>query len=110
MSIDTQKLSEAIVTTKRMLRSQLPGYAKAFTEVEDHIKHELDEVQELRVRGKSVIPEIDYSDIATTRVRADRVQAVKRRGAAVVRRVFSYQQADAWNEELADYIIRNGYY
>lgn len=110
MSIDTQKLIETIVSTKRMLRSQPLSYAKVFAEVEDYVKREVDEVQEARARGKSVIPEIDYPDITSGRVRDSQVQSIKRRGAVVVRRVFSQQQAGAWNEELADYIIRNGYY
>ena len=110
MSIDTQKLIETIVATKRMLRSQLPSYAKVFAEVEECMKREVDEVQKARDLGKSVIPEIDYADIAAGRVGGGQVQAIKRRGAVVVRRVFSQQQAGAWNEELADYITRNGYY
>jgi hypothetical protein len=110
MSIDTQKLSETIVATKRMLRSQLPSYAKVFAQVEDYIKREVDEVRETRSLDKAVIPEIDYAEITAGRISDGQVEAIKRRGAVVVRRVFSQQQAGAWNEELADYITRNGYY
>src|SRR5262245_17710373 len=110
MSIDTHKLIETIVATKRMLRSQLPSYAKVFAEVEECMKREVDEVQKARALGKSVIPEIDYEDITAGRVSDGQVQAIKHRGAVVVRRVFLQQQAGAWNEELADYITRNGYY
>jgi hypothetical protein len=110
MSIDTRKLIETIVATKRMLRSQLPSYAKVFAEVEDEMKREVDEVQEVKARGKSVIPEIDYVDITSGRVSDSQVQSIKRRGAVVVRRVFSQHEAGEWNQELADYITRNGYY
>jgi len=110
MSMDTQRLAETIVATKQMLRSQLPGYSKIFAEVEEHIKREVDEVQELGARATPVIPEIDYADIVDSRIGASQVQAIKRRGAVIVRRVFSRQEAGTWNEELADYIIGNGYY
>jgi uncharacterized protein DUF1479 len=110
MTIDTAKLGETILATKRLLRSRLPSYAKVFAEVEGYMKREVDEMQELKAIGKSVIPEIDYTDVAAGRISDDQMQAIKRRGAVVVRRVFSQQQAEEWNDELADYIIRNGYY
>jgi hypothetical protein len=110
MSIDTQKLTETIVSAKRILRGQSLSYARAFAEVEDYVKREVDDVQDERARGKSVIPEINYGDITSGRVSDRQIQSIKQRGAVVVRRVFSQQQAGEWNDELADYIIRNGYY
>ena len=110
MSINTEKLAETIVSTKRMLRIQLLSYAKVFDDVEDYLKREVDEIQEAKALGKSVIPEIDYAAITSGRVTESQVQAIKQRGSVVVRRVFSQQQARAWNDELVDYIIRNGYY
>src|SRR4029450_1946912 len=100
MSINTQKLAETIVSTKRMLRIQLLSYAKVFDDVEDYLKREVDEIQEAKALGKSVIPEIDYAAITSGRVTESQVQAIKQRGSVVVRRVFSQQQARAWNDEL----------
>src|SRR5262245_41476356 len=110
MSINTGKLAETIVSTKRMLRNQPLSYAKVFAEVANYIREEVEVIQEERGRGKPVIPEIDYADITAGRINESQVQAIKRRGSVVVRRVVSQQQARAWNDELADYIIRNGYY
>jgi len=110
MSIDTERLIETIVSTKSLLRKQIPNYAKVFAEVVEYMNQEVEAVREERARGKSVIPEIDYASIISGGVNETQLQLVKRRGAVVIRRVFSHQQATEWNEELGDYIIRNGYY
>jgi hypothetical protein len=110
MSIDTQNLADVIVSTKRQLRKQIPNYTKVFAEVLEHVNQEVEAIQEERMRGKSVIPEIDYVDLVSNQVNDRQLQSLKRRGAVVIRRVFSHEQAEAWNDELADYTIRNGYY
>jgi hypothetical protein len=110
MSIDTQRLPDLIVSTKALLRKQIPSYAEVFAEVSECMNQEVEAVQEQRARGHSVIPEIDYASIISGRVNETQLQLVKRRGAVVVRGVFSHQQATAWNDELAEYIISNGYY
>ncbi len=110
MNIDSQRLTETIVATKRLLRSQIPGYASVFREVEGHIRREVETIQNRRARGEPVIPELDYADIAASRVSADREREIKRHGAVVVRQVFPRAQAEAWNEELGEYLQRNGYY
>jgi hypothetical protein len=110
MTIDTTRLAETIVATKERLRARLPDRERIFGEVEAHIRREVERVCDLRERGAAVVPEIEYRAIAEGRVSADQAAAVKRSGAVVVRRVFPRRQAEAWNEELGDYINRNGYY
>ncbi len=55
-------------------------------------------------------PEIAYADIAAGRVSESAVAAIRRTGTAVIRGVFPRAQAEAWNEELGEYISANGYY
>ncbi len=110
MTIDPQRLTETIVATKRLLRSQLPGYASVFAEVEGHIRREVENIQNRCARGEPVIPELDYAVIAAGRVSAAQEREIKRRGAVVVRQVFPLARAAAWNEELGEYLLRNGYY
>jgi|SRR5262245_5958553 len=110
MSINAQQLTETIIATKHLLRSQLPGYASVFTEVEGHIRREVETIQNMCAHGEAVIPELDYAVIAAGRVSAAQKREIKRRGAVVVRRVFTRAQATAWNEELGEYLLRNGYY
>jgi len=110
MHIDTARLAESIVAAKIQLRGQLPRYAPVFAEVEAHVRREVDDIRERTARGESVVPQIDYRDIASGRVDAAAVQAIRRRGAAVVRQVFPRAQVEEWNAELGDYITANGYY
>ncbi len=110
MTIDPQRLTETIVATKRLLRSQLPGYTSVFAEIEEHIRREVENIQNRCARGEPVIPELDYAVIAADRVSAAQKLEIKRRGAVVVRQVFPRAQAAAWNEELGEYLLRNGYY
>src|SRR5262245_61640335 len=110
MSINAQQLTGTIIATKQLLRNNLPGYASVFAEVEGHIRREVENIQNRCARGESVIPELDYAVIAAGRVSAAQEREIKRRGAVVVRQVFPRAQAAAWNEELGEYLLRNGYY
>ena len=110
MILDVDQLTETIVAIKQKLRAQLPNRAVVFAEVEDYVRREVEEIQNRRARGEAVIPEIDYAAIADGRVGAAQMEEVKRRGAVIVRQTFPRRQAEAWNDELGDYITRNGYY
>jgi hypothetical protein len=110
MTVDTRQLTETILTTKRLLRSQLPGYAKVYAEVEEHIRREVEIIQNKCSHGESAIPELDYAAVADGRVSDAEKHEIKRRGAVVVRQVFPRAQAQAWNEELGEYVAKNGYY
>ena len=110
MPLDPAKLAESIVAAKMQLRSQLPRYAAAFADVEVHVRREVDDIRVRTARGESVIPQVTYRDIASGRVNAATLQAIRRRGAAVVRQVFPRAQAEEWNSEIGNYITANGYY
>src|SRR5690349_16156569 len=109
MPIDTERLAETIVATKRLLRAQLPAYAQAFTEVEGHIRSETEDIQVRSARGESVIPELYYAAVAGGRVGPAETREIRRRGAVVIRQVFPREQAEDWNQELGEYITSNGY-
>ncbi|HKQ07772.1 MAG TPA: YbiU family protein [Blastocatellia bacterium] len=110
MPIDANRLAETIVATKRMLRAQLPTYAETFAEVEAHIRGEAEEIQASRERGESVIPTLDYAAVISGQVSPAETQQIRRRGAVVIRQVFPREQAAAWNQELGEYVMSNGYY
>ncbi|HJQ26491.1 MAG TPA: YbiU family protein [Blastocatellia bacterium] len=110
MPIDTNRLAETIAATKQMLRAQLPAYTEVFAEVEAHIRSEAEAIQARSARRQSVIPELDYAAVIGGRVTPAETQAIRRRGAVVIRQVFPRAQAAAWNEELGEYVTRNGYY
>jgi hypothetical protein len=108
--IDTGRLAETIVATKRLLRARLPGYAEAFTEVREHIRRETENILAGSARGESIVPELSYAAVAAGRVGLAETLEIRRRGAVVIRQVFEREQAEAWNQELGDYITSNGYY
>lgn len=110
MPIDMERLAETIAATKRLLRAQLPAYADVFAEVEEHIRSEAEDIQARSARGESVIPELDYTAITSGRVGPAQTQEIRRRGAVVIRQVFPREQAEAWNQELGEYVTSNGYY
>jgi hypothetical protein len=110
MPIDANRLAETIVATKRMLRAQLPTYAETFAEVEEHMRSEAEEIQASSARGESVIPQLDYANVISGRVSPAETQQIRRRGAVVIRQVFRREQAEAWNQELGEYVMSNGYY
>ena len=97
-------LSRVIRDTKTKLRALNPNYATAFRAMEDDIRREVDAVVGKRERGDSIVPEIAYADIAAGRVSDAPSRAIRRTGAAVVRGVFPRPQAEAWNEEIGDYL------
>jgi hypothetical protein len=104
MTIDPAEVSRAIVETKRRLRLQLPPRSEVCAEVEDFIRRETDFIRNRHARGERIVPELEYKDIAAGRVPESATREVRRRGCAVVRRVFPRAQAEEWDQELGHYI------
>jgi Protein of unknown function (DUF1479) len=100
-------LPGAIRQAKQDLRKALPHYAEVFAEVESDIKRQAAIIVGQRARGEHVIPELTYADIAAGRVSRETVDAIKSRGACVVRQVFSADLARQWDAEIAEYVETN---
>lgn len=100
-------LPASIRAVKQYLRQQLPNYREVFLEVEADIKQQVASIIATRDAHAEVIPEIDYADIAAKRVAPALLQAVKKRGACVIRRVFTTDQASAWDAEIGRYLADN---
>ncbi|MBB5193450.1 hypothetical protein HNQ50_004207 [Silvimonas terrae] len=100
-------LPGAIRETKRLLRQNLPQYRDVFLAVEDEMRQRVAQIVAERERGAAVIPELAFADIAAGTVSPQVIAQIKARGACVIRRVFSPEQATAWNDELAGYVDHN---
>ncbi len=100
-------LPGAIRDTKRLLRQNLPQYRDVFLQVEDEMRRQVASIVAEREQGKPVIPELAFADIAAATVSPQVIAQIKARGACVIRRVFSPEQATAWNDELAGYVDNN---
>ena len=97
----------AIRATKTQLRQRIGDVGKAFARVEELMRAEVEEVVAQRERGEEVWPVVRFDDIAAGTVPADVVEAVRRRGCAVVKGTFPRARAEAWDRELVSYLERN---
>ena len=100
---------DAIRETKAKLRAQIGDVAGAFREAEGAIRAEVAEVVAQRERGEQVWPVVRFADIAAGTVPAGLVEAIRRRGCAVVQGTFPRERAEAWDAELVSYLDRNDF-
>src|SRR5262245_35701116 len=110
MSLIVNDLAATIRATKRELKAQLPDVKKVFAEVEEYMRHEVDGVVGARERGQAVIPSVDFKAVRAGTVSDAVKDEIRRRGATVIRGVFSREQAAAWNEAIGEYLTRNRYH
>jgi hypothetical protein len=97
----------AIRAVKAELRSQIGDVAAVFAEVEEAIGAETASIAADRAAGRPVWPVVKFSDIAAGTVPAATMDAIRRRGCAVVQGTFSRQRAERWDAALASYVERN---
>ena len=101
--------SADIVAFKRSLAPRKAALDKAFAEITDHVKREVDAIRAKAAAGQPVIPEIAYESIRAGSVSQATKDAVRRTGCAIVRGVFPRTQASGWFDEVGEYLDRNGY-
>ena len=97
----------AIREVKTQLRKQIGDVAGAFSYAEELMRAEVVDVVAERERGAEVWPVIQFDDIEAGSVPADLIDAVRRRGCAIVRNTFPRDRAEGWDRELASYLERN---
>jgi hypothetical protein len=102
-----ENLPEMIRSAKKSLRATLPNYAQVFREVEAEMRLQIAEVVKDRDTGGTVIPILQYAEIAGDAVPPAAVAKIKARGACVIRQVFQIGQANAWDAEIAKYVEEN---
>ncbi len=96
MDLIIDNIEEAIVNTKKQLKSALPDLKEIFKDVEHYISEEVSIIEASIHEGKSVIPEILYQDIENGNIDLDTIDLVKKRGCVVIRNVFSKSLIDEW--------------
>jgi Protein of unknown function (DUF1479) len=110
VSLIVEDLAATIRTIKRNLKTLIPEVRRNFAEVEDHIRREVDDIVDARARGQPVIPSVEFQAVRAGNVSETTKAEIRRRGAVVVRGVFSRDQAAAWNEAIGEYLTRNHYH
>jgi hypothetical protein len=108
MEFKIDNLSQAIQSTKKLLRQELPNHAQVFRQVEAEMRRRVDVIVSERESGQEVIPIVQYADVASGAVSPQLIAKIKDRGACVVRGTFDQAQAKAWDNEIAAYVEENG--
>jgi len=99
----------AIRAVKAELRSRIGDHAGVLAEVEDALRREVAEIVALREAGEEVWPVVAFTDVAAGTVPAATVEAIRRRGCAIVRGTFPRERAEAWDAELVAYLEENDF-
>ena len=102
-------IPQAIRETKARLRARIGDVAGAFQQAEEAMRAEVAEVVAQRERGEEVWPVVRFADIAAGTVPAETIEAVRRRGCAIVKGTFGRERAEAWDAELVSYLDRNDF-
>ncbi len=100
-------IGSAIREVKTRLRAQVGDVAAALAEVEAAMRAEVAAVKADRDSGRPVWPVARFDDVAAGTVPAEIVEAIRRRGCAVVRETFPRGRAEAWDAALARYTEEN---
>ncbi|KWF64515.1 DUF1479 domain-containing protein [Burkholderia pseudomultivorans] len=107
MPLTIDDVPAAIRAAKRALRAGLPRYAATFRELEGDIARQVDAIRAAHAHGQDVIPVLPFADIAQGRVDPRAIDAIRTRGAVVIRGVFDARQARDWNDEIGAYLDAN---
>jgi hypothetical protein len=103
--------ASAIRQTKDQLRQAIGDVKGAFAEAEEAMRRDVAEVVRGRESGVvSAWPIVAFQDIVAGSVAEETVQAVRRRGCAVVRATFPRAQAEGWDRDLGTYLESNHFF
>lgn len=103
------RVREYVGALKRKLRQRV-DLAASFSRARDGLVRDVEAVRTQHERGESVVPEVRYRDVASDSVPTGVIEAIRRRGCAIVRGTFSRTMAEVWNTELGEYLDENDYF
>lgn len=108
-SLNIDNIPQAVADIKRQLRNALPNYADVFAEVDANIRQQIAELNAQQQRGENPVPQLDAEDILQHRVTRQQKAQILQRGCCVIHGVFPQEQAEAWNQEVGNYLDRNNF-
>lgn len=108
MTPETFDIAPFIAQAKRDIRSG-NDVEKAFVSISSSIRRAVDQIVEKQAKTAAVVPEISYQSISENTVSQSDRQTIRQHGCAIIRNVFSRQQAEDWNHELGEYLEHNRY-
>ncbi|QHM95681.1 DUF1479 domain-containing protein [Kosakonia sacchari] len=92
---------------KQELRAQIGDVQQVFNRLSEQIAARVADINALKAQGKSVWPQIAYSDIAQGKVSEAQRALIKQRGCAVIKGHFPREQALGWDRSMLDYLDQN---
>lgn len=101
--------NKEIILTKKILRRKSKDYKLNFKNIENFIKHEVEEIKNLQEANSPIIPEINFKDL-NGKTDPALIADIKKKGCLVVRDVFNDEQISEWNKDIEEYIDQNNYY
>lgn len=110
MQLTQEQLGAAVAAIKAELRRNGVDYKAAFEGFSASIKQEIDGIKALRDQGASIVPELEFTDVAQGKISDAQQELIRKRGCVVVRHTFPLALIHDWNKRIVDYVTRNGYY
>ncbi|AGN87861.1 DUF1479 domain-containing protein [Enterobacter sp. R4-368] len=92
---------------KQELRAQIGDVQQVYNRLSEQIAARVTDINALKAQGKSVWPQIAYSDIAQGKVSEAQRALIKQRGCAVIKGHFPREQALGWDRSMLDYLDQN---
>jgi Protein of unknown function (DUF1479) len=106
---NSTEVTDRIVAFKQSLAPRRDALRRAYLDVKDHIRREVDRVLTDAAAGRPVVPELPYRSIQDRNVSDETRAAIRRTGCVVVRGVFQPAVARDWFAELGEYLDTNHY-
>lgn len=107
-------LKAATREIKAALRARIAASGRTveevFAELEARIRPQVEEIEAAHARGENVWPQVQFSDIQAGTVPAETMDAIRRRGCAVIRGHFTREQATQWDQDIVDYVDSNQFF
>ena len=105
-----KEIESNIVEAKKKLKGLSSNYKENFNLISKKILLAVEEIEELKIENKKIIPEIDFKNLISNSVKNEFVDLIKKRGCVIIRNVFERDKVNLWNDELTEYIEKNNYY
>ena len=110
MSIDSTNIQEQICRLKFTVNKNCPDTKDRFREIETRVTEDIKTIESYNNKGKSVIPEIIFSDIVKNQVDNKTIESIRRCGTVIIKNVFPREISEEWYNQLNNYLVKNGYY
>lgn len=104
MSLNVENIPQAIREAKVKLRQSGGNFKDSFEGMTSSIQAEIDEIKALQANGDNVIPELNYADLLKAGITESQQAIIRKRGCVIVRDTFPVEQAQEWNQQIADYL------